>query len=233
MKIFKLNLSLIAIVALILLSTISYAQNTIYSQDNLGTFFDLKEKKYNKKLLGNNYVSDEWQLADIVLIGDTVEFRNIEIKLDVSNRVIEIKAGDQTKLLSSTQAKTITVKGYTPTFYVTRVGTGLYGPSGFYKVLYEGDEKLLCHYSTRIEPSHYNEALNAGQKDDKIIKVETFYISKLDKLVPLELKKSKLADQLGGGESLLKYMKEEGLSPKKEIDLIKIVQYADKLNASN
>lgn len=233
MKIFKLNLSLIAIVILVFLSTVSYAQNTIYSQDDIGTFFDLKVKKYDKKLLGNNYVSDQWQLADITLVGDTVEFRNIEIKLDVSNRVIEIKTGGETKILPSTQAKTITVKGYTPTFYVTRVGTGLYGPSGFYKVLYEGDEKLLCHYSTRIEQSHYNEALNAGQKDDKIIKVETYYISNLDKLVPLELKKSKLADQLGVGESLLRYMKEEGLSPKKEVDLIKIVQYADKLNASN
>lgn len=234
MKVFRLHFPIFLMLCALFISERSFAQREIYQggEGLVSASKLLREKKYEKKLLGNDYVVDQWQLADILLTGDTIEFRDVNIKLDVTNRVIELQSGEDVKLLPSTQAKSITIKGVTPTFYLTRVGTGLYGPSGFYKLLYEGDEKLLCHYSTRIEQSHYNEALGSGQKDDKIVKVETYYISNNDKLIALEMKKSKLAEQLGNSEDLLKYMKEEGLNPKREMDLIKIVQYADKQRAS-
>ena len=208
------------------------AQSVIYNKDNMHELpayinrqSQLTEQKYQTKLLGSNYVSEEWESADVWLSRDDVEIQDVDVRLDVDNSVLEIRIEEGIKVIPSYKISKIFFKS-TQDIYVSRSGLNLYGPTGFYRLLYEGNTALYCHYSTKVKESNYNVALDAGRMDDEIIHVNNYYLAKGEKLIKLENKKSKLADQLGGSE-LLEFIKENNIDVKKESGLIAIAAYLD------
>lgn len=221
----------------ILLSTpVVDAQSVVYTKDNMHHLPDqvhtdsrMTDLKYTPKLKGTNYVSDEWLDANILLTGDTIFLEDVNMRMDIVNGVLEIKARDIVKVIPSYKVKSIIVENTGEKFH-SRVSINLYGPSGFYRVLYEGKSKLYCHYSSKVKESNYNVALDTGRMDDELVIVKTYYAARKGKLIELEKKKNKLAEQLEGGSKLLDYMKANSIDTKKEKGLIAVMFFMDNSN---
>jgi hypothetical protein len=227
-----MGVTLVLITVLLMAAFSAAAQTIIYTKENMHEIPEvvtpnskITELKYNPKLLGTNYLDEEWSPADIILYGDTIEIQGVDARIDLSNGILELNLEDRVIVVPSYRTKSILFSS-SDNLYMSRSGIGLYGPAGFYRVLYTGKSALYCHYSTDIRESNYNVALDAGRKDDEIIHVLTYYLAKGDKLIKLEKKKGKLIDQLGGSK-LEAYIKENSIDVRKEEGLISVVEFLD------
>ncbi len=202
---------------------------TFYNNDPNNNFFnELKIVDNNKQLKGNHYLSDDWQVADVIISGESIEIKDVRIMIDITNSVVELQLKDRIVVLPSQNTEEIRIKGVIPMLFYSRASIDINGPKGFYKQIYNGGMKLYCHYSTRIEESQYNEALAVGERDDRIVQIKSYYLEIIDNLIQLESKKGKLIEQLNGGSELEKFAKKNGINIKKEKDLIALIEFADK-----
>ena len=210
-----------------------FGQAAVFDGTNISTISGIfttssvvSEKHYEKKLLGSYYLTDDWALATIKLLGDTIILEGIPIKVDIMHNVIELEIDDEIKILPSYKTKSFVLKGDTREF-VSRSYINLYGPTGFYDLLYDGYIKLYRYYTTKILESNYNDALGTGRRDDELIQEKTYYLTGKDNLMKLEQRKSKLIEQLSDYSGLEKFIKSNRIDVKSEMGLIEIVKFIE------
>lgn len=228
----RMALSYALLTALLLGAASLSAQTIVYTKENIHeipenvhTGSKISELKYDPKLIGSNFLNEEWRMANIYILGDTIRIEDVPARMDLSNGVLEVKVGDQIMVVPSYKIDKVEFAGWRE-WYRSRSGINLYGPTGFYKVLYDGKSQLYCHYSTRIRESNYNVALDKGRKDDEIVIVETYYLMRNGKLIELESKKKKLIEQLGGSK-LEQFIRDNGINLKEDSGMIAIAEYLD------
>ena len=103
---------------------------------------------------------------------------------------------------------------------------------GFVEVLADGNLSLFRKIETSVLKASYNVALNAGTKQDKIIKKETYYFKKKGSNNLFEVDKNKQSNLsfLSDHQDKVKnYVKDQKLKFKDEEDLTQIVTYYNSL----
>ena len=111
--------------------------------------------------------------------------------------------------------------------FITKDALGKGQPDGFFKVIYNEKSSLLCHYTTKIKKSNYNEAMAVGNKDDEIV-VTTKYYAYIDKqLVELETTRKKLVKQFQDKPEIVNYIMENKINPKNENMLVQLIEFID------
>ena len=102
---------------------------------------------------GTNYLYDDWQPATLTMAGDTLEIPDVEVKIDLVNRVIEVRQDDKTTIFPSFLISKTTITS-DEEIIIPRKVVGKDGPPGFYALLYGNESFFLCHYSLQrlIQP---------------------------------------------------------------------------------
>ncbi|RBW58138.1 hypothetical protein DS884_09750 [Tenacibaculum sp. E3R01] len=100
----------------------------------------------------------------------------------------------------------------------------------FYEILVSGKLQLLKEYTGKYKKAVINKMTNQIVKKPQYIKVETLYSRQNNTIKKIKLKKSSILKLLSSKkEEIKKYSKTNKLSYKKENDVIKILQYYNKL----
>jgi hypothetical protein len=178
---------------------------------------------------GSPFISNEWQLANIVVMENKGEIQNVPVRIDAKYNLIEIMHEGKVKVLHSANTYSISL-ALSKEVFVSNKTLGLIEPEGFFKVVYSKKSSLLCHYSTKVIEGGYNAVLDAGIKEDKMVIEQTYYIMQDGKLIKLEKNRKKLIHQFNDKPEIAQYIKEQHIMPKAEYDLLKLIDFIDSLS---
>lgn len=178
---------------------------------------------------GSQYLSEKWTKGRITL-NDGNYIDSIDLRLNAyKNEMHYLDKGIEYSISTPKNIKEIIISNrkfiYSP--YIEG-STILYS---YFEVLAEGKTDLLAlHYIIR-KPSSYNQALDYGEKNDRLVLSEKYFIRRGNTVIEHD-KKGKNLMELAGikGDQIKTKIKEDNLSLKKKEDLIKLVTYANTLN---
>ncbi|MDQ1771485.1 hypothetical protein GQR60_09765 [Labilibaculum sp. A4] len=176
-----------------------------------------------KTQIGSFYLCDDWKKADIYLVTDSSVIKGIETRIDLQRNELEVKYKGEVKVLPSFRIRSI-VFNIDEDLFITECILKS-SQKGFYKVLVDDENSLLCRYNTKIQPSNYNIQLDAGQKSSKIVKEQNYFIFKGADLIQLGKTKSKLKKQFNKRPKLYDFINQNKINPKNERSLVQFVDY--------
>jgi hypothetical protein len=179
-------------------------------------------------LTGSPFINSEWQLADIIVIENKGEIRGVPVRIDAKFNLIEIMDEERVKVLHSSNMYSLAFRTSNEVF-VSNKTLGITEPEGFFKIIYNKKSSLLCHYSAKLIEGTYNAILDAGIKEDKMVIEPTYYILRDGKLTKLEKNRKKLIRQFDDRPEIVQYIKDQHITPKIEIDLLKLIGFIDSL----
>ena len=174
-----------------------------------------------------SYISDRWNQGSIVLLtGDTIQnyplkynlsTRNVEVKTEQLVKVVPIGDVQQFYWLDNDQRLTfINGSGYT-------LGGAPVGD--YYQVLAEGTLNLFKKHHLAVQKANYRPELDVGTAEDRLVKTVKYFIATGNALQELKNNK-KIFDHFRQHRATVKkFAKREDLNPKREDDLITIVQH--------
>ena len=176
---------------------------------------------------GEDYITGRWNPGSIVLLsGDTIQnyplkynllTRNVEVKTKQMVKVVPIGDVQQFYWLDNGQRLTfINGSGYT---------VGSTPMVGYYQVLGEGSLNLFKKYHLTVQKANYRPELDVGSTENRLIKTVKYFVATGKAIRELKNTK-KIYDHFKQHRSTVKkFAKNERLNPKREEDLIRIVQY--------
>ncbi|RAV99912.1 hypothetical protein [Pseudochryseolinea flava] len=145
---------------------------------------------------GNYYLFDEWSTGTIYL--ESVKIENHYFKYDIKLNQMEIKLGNEVKVLDGRRVKQfdlVTAEG-SKTF-INAAEFKLNGTPliGFFNVIADGTWKVLSKTDTKIQKSTYVSSLDAGDRKEKIVKDVRYFIAQDSNLIdPKKIKKKTVHD---------------------------------------
>ena len=174
-----------------------------------------------------DYVSDRWNQGSIVLLtGDTIQnyplmynllTRNVEVKTEQTVKVVPIDDVKQFYWLDNGQRLTfINGSGYT---------IGGAPVVGYYQVLAEGNLNLFKKHHLTVQKANYRPELDVGFTENRLIKTVKYFVATGKNLYELKNSKRVFDHFRQHQHTIKKFVRREGLNPKREDDLITIVQY--------
>lgn len=187
-----------------------------------------------KQTVGDYYLENEWLLGDILLT-DSLKLEALYFRYNLKDDVFEIRTESDVKVLPGRrvlgfdwrQNQNLFDGEYRRADSYTMNGTHL---NGFLKLIQGGQYSLATNYEFRIIPGNYNTALNVGEKNDRIVKEEVFYILYRNNLLRVDSNRKKFTEELGKftGRDLGDYIKSKKVSPKEVEDLLLITTALNK-----
>lgn len=193
---------------------------------------DFKSEQECNLIKGSFYYNDDWNNGNLILINDKT-INGYPLKYDLSHNNIQIKTPDDIKIISIGAVKEVT--------WLTKNGTieilkncSLFKNSkekiGFYSIVYNGNISLFKKTDLKILSSNYNGTVVAGDKCDKYVKENKYYIYTNDKIYSVKKNKRKILKFFNNkAEKVEEFASENNLSFKKEYDLAKIFNYYNSL----
>ncbi len=196
----------------------------------------LGRKKPPATVKGDYYLNDDWYTGTITLkTGQTI--KAYPLKYDIENDFIEIKTKEEIKILKGeriTSYQWYNPSENRPVQYIKAHGYTLDGTPllGFFKVLVDDTLKLFSKTETRIKKASYVEGLDMGDRSDKIIKHEKFYLADGHYRLSEIKNKSDLLNVMvpERAKDVLNFIKKEKLKISEQKDLVAIVTYCNNLN---
>ena len=182
--------------------------------------------RHKSSLSGTCYLNESWMKSDIYMIIDSAIVKGLETRIDLSRNELEIKYKGEIKVLPSYQINRLIINDNGELFVTENILQT--SEKGFYKVLIDDENSLLCKFETKIKPSTYNIQLDAGNKSDKIIKEKYYFLRNEGKLIKLERSKSKLKKQFINQTEIYNFVCENKINPKKEESLILLIEFMNK-----
>jgi hypothetical protein len=179
--------------------------------------------RVKKSQIGSFYLCEDWKKADIYMVTDSFIIKGMETRIDLQKNELEIKYKGEVKVLPSYRIRSIVFTDNEEVYVTENLLEST--EKGFYKILIDDDNSLLCRYNTKIQPSNYNIQLDAGQKSSKIIKEQSYFVYKGTSLIELEKTKSKLKKQFNENPKLYDFINLNKINPKKEESLISFVSF--------
>ncbi len=193
---------------------------------------NVRSDNYLSSTAGEVYVDDSWKRADVTLNENGQVITDIPVRLDVYSNLLEMKRDGKVMTLSSANVREITIDSEHTT-YITEALLRKNAPKGFYRLIYNDQSSVLCHYYTEIRQSNYNRALDMGERKDAIVLMKDYYFLFNGKLIKLEDRRKSLARQFDKNDWIYDYILSEKINPKNEFDLVKLAHFCDGLNGSS
>ena len=187
------------------------------------------------KVIGDTYLSTEWKTSVILLYDKNKLIEGFPARYDIKADEIDIKGASGVKVLEGRRVKSFMWMDSTraePYYFINAKEFKVDGIPmvGFYEVLVDGNIPLLKKMNVTVKKADYNVTLSIGSRDDKILKNPTYYVADGNNAYEIPGSKKKflqlLKSKAGEVES---YMDSNGLSIKKEEELVLICKYYNSL----
>ncbi|BAX82026.1 hypothetical protein [Labilibaculum antarcticum] len=193
---------------------------------------NLLKLRVKKSQVGTFYLCEDWKKTDIYMVTDSSIIKGMETRIDLRRNELEIKYKGEVKVLPSYRIRSIVFTDDEDLFVTENLLKS--SQKGFYKVLIDDENSLLCKYNTKVQPSSYNMQLDAGKKSSSIIKVHSYFVCKGTSLIELGKTRGKLKRQFNEQPKLYDFIKQNKINPKKEESLISFVGFLNEnhLNAN-
>ncbi|MBX2927568.1 MAG: hypothetical protein KF852_06995 [Saprospiraceae bacterium] len=208
-----------------LLTAQTYDQQRLQLQ-----FFNHYGKAYQRgnigpKLVGSEYMHEEWMPMDIQFRDTSVRFEAVKINLMNSN--LEVLLQGEEKVIANYFFKDVTLseggkkKQLVPANFFTYNNKAL---QGFMEVLGDGAVKVLVQHYIFVKEPHAQAHITGGYTTDRLLKSSDNYIYDGEKLT-LVKSKNDLKDYYRRRSSVLdKYMKEGNYNIKDSQQLLTLVE---------
>ena len=186
------------------------------------------------KVIGSNYIYDAWKLGSVTL-SDNKSIENIPLKYDLKQNILEVSTDSGIKVIYSERIdffEWLTDNGTKEVFAnaeLFKCDVDL--PTGFFEIIFEGKLILAAKKQVEYVSPHYNQALDAGNPDGRLITSETFfYIDERNNALQLPKRKKEFYTIFGThAQEITTYMKSNNFGIKNRYDLKKIFGYYNAL----
>ncbi|HEX5167796.1 MAG TPA: hypothetical protein VFW11_01380 [Cyclobacteriaceae bacterium] len=179
---------------------------------------------------GDYYVANDWFQGNIIL-NDSMRLEALFFKYNLKANHFEIKTEHEVKILPGKRVIYFDWSNnqnpadgeYQRADEYELNGTKL---EGFIKIIQRGSYSLMMGLEFKIIPANFNTALNVGERNDKIVKEEVYYILREKKLLRVDSNKKKFTEELKKftGYDLSQSVKLNKINPKELEDLLIIVE---------
>ncbi|MFM9952290.1 MAG: hypothetical protein ACKV1O_30450 [Saprospiraceae bacterium] len=195
---------------------------------------------------GDVYLDAAWQKADVWFYPEVVaqydpkasdKVSGLPVRIDLGNQYVEFKLPEGVKAIEAASIKKIELKesGNIRTFMNTRQYGQTKEMPGFAEVLSDGKITVVKYTKLWLKQPTYNVALNVGERDAKLIKQKDYYLVsekngayELDKFKPGTGSLKKMTKSKA--KKVEAYINDNGLDPKIDADLMKILAYYNGLS---
>lgn len=224
----------LSLVALLFFYSASFAQNKVDDikaklnrVDGVDTSMEPFDLTASVKI-HKHFYNNEW-LAAHILGNENVEGKDLMIKYDILNQELNVNIKNVAMVAPNDVMAGFVFLGINQKFICIKPKNWEKEKS-FFEVHEEGEYSLLSfHNATKIKPN-YNTALDAGNKDEKIVQKETFYLLKAGKIFEIPRKKKAATNFFNKYSKARKYLKKNKVNPKKKGDLQALVRFLNEKN---
>ncbi len=157
-----------------------------------------------KRLIGNFYLDPKWNKASLLLYRDNEVMEGYFVRYNINSNMFELRdeEADQVTTMPGLRVQNVVwvdSEHNVPRYFVNGMDFKEDGApiSGFFEVLVDGQMPLVRRTIASIKESNYNEALMVGNRNDKIMKRNTYYYIKDKAVHPLPRNRKKLFKVFG------------------------------------
>ncbi|WP_289029299.1 carboxypeptidase-like regulatory domain-containing protein [uncultured Algoriphagus sp.] len=157
-----------------------------------------------KKLEGNNYLDSKWNRASILLYRDQQMLEGFRARYNIVSNMFELMEPENNlvSVMPGLRVQNIVWIDSTyqvPRYFVNGMDFREDGApiSGFFEVLVDGELSLMRRTTAFLKESNYNQALMVGERNDKILKRNTYYYLEGKNIIEIPRKRKKFFQIFG------------------------------------
>lgn len=187
------------------------------------------------KVIGDTYLSTKWRRSVILLYDKNKLIEGFPARYDIYADELDVKGARGIKVLEGRRIKSFVWMDSSraePYYFVNAKEFKVNGVPliGFYEVLVDGNTPLFKKMNITVKKADYNVTLSIGSRDDKILKSPTYYLADGNSAYVIPGSKKKFLQMLKSkADEVESYMDFNGLSIKKEEELVLICKYYNSL----
>ena len=191
---------------------------------------------YNKILIsdklpgvdGSPYLWEGWKTGCVIFQNkksiDSLLLRynayKEEMQFQMNNKIYIIGVPDSLSSININQ-RTFIYRGFTDKGIVKK---------SYFEVLSKGNAQIYVRHLIQIRESNYNAVLDAGEKNDQMEQVETYFIKKGDSIVFIDKKGKNILQLLSDkSKDVIDFVKQNHFSYTDKKDLCRIAEYYNSL----
>ncbi|MEX2233840.1 MAG: hypothetical protein WD824_16870 [Cyclobacteriaceae bacterium] len=178
--------------------------DNLFDANGLATFDNLYGIPLEPgRVIGNTYLNPDWRRTTFLLYEADRMIEDYPARYEIDQDQFEIKVAKGVKVLSGKKVKSfVWVDSLTrsPHYFVNAKDLKNEDNSplnGFFEVLSEGELTLLSRTGIVVKKPNYNEKLDMGTRDERILKKSKFYITEKGKVKELAASRKKLLPVFG------------------------------------
>jgi len=196
--------------------------NAIYPQKDIETF-----DKREKRLEFSDAISKDWVPCELLTMNESVIY-DYNLKYDTYNKVIYLNKADEVYKIPNTYIDAFILKSNNgERTFVKRL---LEVEHEFFEEIARGNWTLLKRFEGQVLVSNYTPILDVGERNDKVVVKEVYFLEDSNGLL-LEIPKSRKKALIffnGLNTKTTNFIKREKLNLKDQEDLIEILKFLNK-----
>jgi len=193
---------------------------------NIGGAIVAREFQPKPEKVESVYLNEAWERGTIVFSsGDTLG--DLPMKIDLKNNLIEIRHGEEIKILPITKCKALTLDGAVQSrLFINGNSMPDKGFTGLVEPLVMGKLSLYNKPNLEVYRANYNAAMDVGNRNDRYVVKEQLFMFREGNVIDVSKAGKKIMDNFQDRADEVKaYAKTNALSFKKKEDLIKIIAF--------
>jgi hypothetical protein len=205
-----------------------FPNSHVYYENNLEQLGYFEKLKKGPMINGKKVLNVDFLNSNIKLINDTCIYKSFPARINIYENALEVNYKGEIKYLPVEKIENIEFpEDKNPYLTQNSLNAEIDAPVGFYKLLYDQESTLVCHYSYKIKEATYNVQFDVGQEYDEVVIEKDYYLIVNNKMIKLEKSRKKLLKQLGEGKEVRDFLKQYRINPKDEQDLVKLLEFYD------
>jgi hypothetical protein len=189
------------------------------------------------KVVGDTYIDEEWKEGRILLYDREKYIDGYPIRYDLDKQEMEIRTPQGIKVVGGAQIRTFVMLDEgksSPEVYVNAKDFKISPDvvyTGFLQVVEDGSMALLCGHTIKVKQPDYNEAMNVGNRDYRILKKENFFFMHNGVLTRVPEKKKELVEIFPEDRRKIMrdFMETNGLNASRGVDLKRLFHHYNSL----
>jgi hypothetical protein len=185
------------------------------------------------QVVGDVYLTNDWKKTLLQVYKTDKVIGTYSCKLNLYTKQIEIKDGANVKFIDNDKIRSLAIaEGDTKKYLVSGKDYLLdQAPlTDFLEVLVDGSLPLFQRTTLVVVRPNYNQALNIGSKDTKLVKKESLFLAKEKTLIPVKgIKKNYEKIFENKADEVRKFVRRKSIKLSKKEDLITLFEFYNSL----
>ncbi|MFD2035833.1 hypothetical protein ACFSKL_13605 [Belliella marina] len=186
-----------------------------------------------KMLEGNYYLDPNWNRGSILLYNEDEILNDYFIRYQIEEDQLEVMANEEGSIV---KINGVSVKNFISVDSVTKSQRIFMNQRdfvsdseevmGFYEVLVDGDMMLVKTTKATFRNSNYNTALMMGEKNDRIVKRDSYYYIVGDSAHAISSKMNQFLELFGDKRpEIRRYINKYNVDIKSELGLVRVFNF--------